>query len=301
MDKPHGPTSHDVVAAVRRWVRPSRAGHTGTLDPAATGVLPVCIGAATRLSRFLARGPKEYTGRIVLGIVTDTYDSEGTVVAMRPASGITLRAARRAAAGLTGDLMQVPPPWSAKRIAGRRSYDLAREGRETPLAPCAVRVERFELDGMEGESVTFLVECSPGTYVRSLAHALGASLGCGAHLAELRRVRSGPFTAEKARSLDGVEEAARRGTLHEILVPLEDLDLGLETARLTQAGVESALAGRRISLQDILPPAPGSSSPLRLLDEEGRLLGVAERLGPPPMGLQPRVILAAGSTPRTAR
>ncbi len=292
VDKPQGPTSHDVVAAVRKWVRPSRTGHTGTLDPAATGVLPVCVGAATRLSRFLTRGPKAYAGRIVLGIATDTYDAEGTIVASNPAAGVSLADARRAAAALTGELMQTPPPWSAKRVAGRRSYALAREGKEEMLSPCPVHVDRFDLLELEGSSLTFEVECSSGTYVRSLAQDLGAALGCGAHLAELRRTRSGPFTVERASSLGTMEEAARRGALAELLLPLEEVDLGLETARLTPSGVRSALAGRRIALSEISSPAPGGPAQVRLVDPDGRLLGVAEPIAGQEGGLQPRLILS---------
>ncbi len=291
VDKPQGPTSHDIVAAVRQWVRPSKTGHTGTLDPAATGVLPVCVGAATRLSRFLARGPKAYAGRIVLGIATNTYDAEGSIVASLPADRVSLQDARRAAAALTGDLMQTPPPWSAKRVGGRRSYALARVGKQGLLSPCPVRVDRFDLLELEGSSLTFEVECSSGTYVRSLAQDLGAALGCGAHLAELRRTRSGPFTVERASSLGEVEEAARRGALAEILVPLEEVDLGLETARLTLSGARSALAGRRIALSEISSPVPGGMAQVRLLDPAGRLLGVAEPAAGQEGGLQPRLIL----------
>lgn len=291
VDKPKGPTSHDVVAAVRRWARPSRTGHTGTLDPMATGVLPVCMGAATRLSRFLTRGPKEYAGVITLGVRTDTDDAEGTVLASSPAVAIRPGDLRRAAADLTGDLMQVPPRWSAKKIGGRRAYDLARAGEEPRPEPCRVRVDLFDVVLRSETHAEFRVVCSGGTYVRSLARDLGEALGCGAHLSELRRLRSGPFTLDEAHGLIEIEQAAAEGRLESCLIPPERLDLGMETARLTPEGTRSAIAGRTMAGAEF-GALPEGTGPVRLLDPDGRLLGVAERIDGPPVKLQPRVILA---------
>jgi tRNA pseudouridine55 synthase len=302
VDKPQGPTSHDVVARVRRWVKPSRTGHTGTLDPMATGVLAVCVGAATRLVRFLSPGPKEYSGRLILGVSTDTYDAEGRVVLERPAEKITAETARRAAEDFTGDLMQLPPPWSAKKVGGRRSYDLARAGEAPDLKPCPVRVERFELLEMRRNEIEFRVLCSPGTYIRSLVHNLGEALGCGAHLSILRRLRTGPFQVSSAVALAEMEAAGREGRLAEHLISLEDLDLGMASVRLMVEGVRSALAGRKIPPSEVdRGGIPGPGRPIRLLDPGDRLLGVAELDRHGGVLLQPRVILTGGPAERAAR
>lgn len=293
VDKPPGCTSHDVVARVRRWVRPSRVGHTGTLDPAATGVLALCIGPATRLARFLTAGNKTYTGSLVLGVATETYDAEGRVTEERDPAGITLGDLRRAAAALTGDILQAPPPWSAKKIAGRRAYDMARSGENPQPEPCRVRVGRFEIEALEGTRAGFRVECSSGTYVRSLVNDLGRSVDCGAHLAELRRVRSGPFTVEDSRPLEVLEKAAARGSLAPLLRPLESIDLGLPSARLSDSGARLAASGRAIPPEEILEREPASAGQsVRLLGSDGRLVAIAEQRGPGRSGiLHPRIVL----------
>lgn len=291
VDKPEGPTSHDVVAMLRKRVRPSRTGHTGTLDPLATGVLPVCVGAATRLTRYLSRGPKVYSGEMALGASTDTYDSGGTVLSSRPVEGMNLDRLNKATGLLTGALMQAPPLWSAKKIEGRRSYDLARAGKARALAPCAVHVESFRITALRGDTAEFRVDCSGGTYVRSLVNDLGESLGCGAHLTALRRLRSGPFTIEQSSTLEAL--MGRETALREALIPMEDLDLGMTTARLSPAGVEAALNGRIVPGGEMELESRSDELPVRMLDPGGKLVGVAEpaQAG----GLQPRVILAGSA------
>jgi tRNA pseudouridine55 synthase len=289
VDKPTGPTSHDIVAAVRRLVRPSRTGHTGTLDPLATGVLPVCVGAATRLSRFLARGPKHYEGVMRLGSSTDTYDSAGRVLHQSAVAGVDDAVLREAAVTFTGDLLQVPPPWSAKRVGGRRAYELAREGSVPKLEPCAVRVDRFDVSLSGDGTAAFRVVCSTGTYVRSLVHELGAALGCGAHLTALRRVRSGPFDIEGSIDPGALQGPGAREALRAAMIPLEALDLGLPTARLTRAGAVAALNGRMVPSSELPAQPEGIGAEMRMLDEAGRLLGVGEAA---PGGLRPRIILA---------
>jgi len=289
VDKPGGLTSHDVVARVKRWVRPSRVGHTGTLDPMATGVLVLCIGAATRLARFLAGGSKEYTGEIVLGARTDTYDAEGTVLETREIAGIDLESVRAHASAFIGEVLQVPPPWSAKKIAGRRAYDLARSGKAIHPAPCLVHVEEFDVRTLEGARATFRTVCSAGTYVRSLVDDLGESLGCGAHLTSLRRTRNGPFEISRATPLCAIEEAGRAGVLRSRAIPLDSLELGLPEARVTEAGERLAAAGRVVPLGEIAGPAPPAASrTVRIVAPDGRLIGLAELA---PAGLQPRVVL----------
>jgi len=290
-DKPEGPTSHDVVALVRRFARPSKTGHTGTLDPMATGVLPVCVGDVTRLARFLGGGPKEYTGSIVLGTRTDTYDAQGRVVEVKDADGVREEDVRRAAAELTGDLLQAPPLWSAKHVGGERAYKLAREGRQGELAPVKVRVDAFDIVRMEGPKVAFRVDCSRGTYIRSLAHDLGQRLGCGAHLAELRRTRTGPFDESQARPLAEIERAGREGRLEGLLLPPEGLDLGLSSARVSEAGERLAGHGHCVPAAEILEGCPSRDGEnVRLLGPSGRLLAVAE-FSAASGGLQPRIVL----------
>ncbi|HZE88393.1 MAG TPA: tRNA pseudouridine(55) synthase TruB [Verrucomicrobiae bacterium] len=293
IDKPAGPTSHDVVAAIRPFVRPARVGHTGTLDPAATGALALCIGAATRLARFLAGEVKRYSGEITLGATTDTYDGSGRVMDRAPIDGITRKMVAEAAASFLGTSHQAPPPWSAKKVAGKRAYHLARRGEPAALAPCAVRIDRFDILGLEEGRASFEVVCSGGTYVRSLAHDIGRRLGCGAHLAALRRSSTGAFGVGDALSLEAAVQAGAAGSLSAHVLPLESLDLGIGTARLTERGASLASAGRVVEASDLegTPDlVPGSF--LRLLACDGSVLGVAEvsEVGRP--SLQPRIILS---------
>ena len=197
-------TSHDVVALVRKELGERRVGHSGTLDPDATGVLLVGVGNVTRLLRFLGDLPKTYTGEVVLGVETSTLDAAGDVTA-RHEMRVTLDDARAAAAGLTGDIMQVPPMVSALKVDGRRLHELAREGVELDRSPRPVTVHRFTIEPTDDLSVLAIeVSCSSGTYVRSLAADLGHALGGGAHLRKLRRTAIGPFLAEDACALGSV-------------------------------------------------------------------------------------------------
>jgi tRNA pseudouridine55 synthase len=201
IDKPPGMTSHDVVDAVRRKFRISKAGHLGTLDPIATGVLPLAIGKATRIAPFIPKAPKEYEGRLRLGFATTTYDREGTPEGPeRPIHGDLEEAMR----SLTGTIDQLPPPYSAKKIGGVPAYKLARRNRPVALQPVRVEIREFEVLGLDLPFLTFRVVCSPGTYIRSLVHDLGQRLECGAHLTALRRTRSGEFTIANAVELERV-------------------------------------------------------------------------------------------------
>ncbi|MCA1561053.1 MAG: tRNA pseudouridine(55) synthase TruB [Acidobacteria bacterium] len=213
IDKPAGPTSHDVVARVRRATAIRRVGHTGTLDPLATGVLPLVLGRATRLARLLSEADKAYDAVVRLGTATDSYDAQGQAIAtsrdavpIDPAS-IARGTIEAALDTFRGTYLQAPPPFSAKKIGGVRAYALAR--RREPVQPAAVTVSvhRLDLLGVEGTRVELRVVCSAGFYVRSLAHGLGAVLGCGAHLEALRRTRSGEFGLDAAVPLDAIEQA----------------------------------------------------------------------------------------------
>ncbi len=202
VDKPVGMTSHDVVAVVRRALRIRKAGHAGTLDPLASGVLVVCLGSATRLSEYVMASTKRYRARVRLGVETDTYDTEGEVLAVHDASGVTLAAVERALEPLRGEIAQVPPMYSAVKQGGRKLYELARAGETVTRAARPVFIETLTVMEWTPPIVTLDIVCSAGTYVRSLAHDLGAALGVGAHLAGLVRLASGAFKLEDAAPLD---------------------------------------------------------------------------------------------------
>ena len=206
VDKEAGWTSHDVVARARKLLGTRRVGHSGTLDPDATGVLVLGVGRATRLLRFITTLPKSYTARIVLGTETSTLDASGEITVVHDMSLIGADDVRRAAAGLVGELQQIPPMVSAVRVGGRRLYEIAREGSEVDRAPRPVTVHHFEVAATADPAVyEASVSCSSGTYVRVLAADLGTALGGGAHLRDLRRVAVGSFTVDEARPVDGLQ------------------------------------------------------------------------------------------------
>jgi tRNA pseudouridine55 synthase len=205
IDKPEGITSHDVVKAIRKKFNTSKVGHLGTLDPMATGVLPIAIGKATRVAQFIPHSPKEYEGEIRFGFATNTYDREGTATTEeRPLEGDVEEAIR----ALTGALDQVPPPFSAKKIGGIPAYDLARRNKSIDMAAVRVEIREFQMLCLDPPLMRFRVVCSPGTYIRSLAHDLGRRLGCGAHLTSLRRTRSGDFRIEDSVELEKASPGA---------------------------------------------------------------------------------------------
>ena len=261
IDKPAGVTSHDVVNQLRRHFGEKRIGHAGTLDPDATGVLVVAVGKATRLMRFLAGCDKTYVGEIVLGSATSTLDSSGAVLATFDMRAVTLEQARAVAAQhLTGEIMQVPPMVSALKVDGRRLHELAREGIEIERAPRPSIVSRFELDATSVPRVfRATVDCSSGTYIRSLADDLGRLLGGGAHLRNLRRTRVGQFTLDQAQSPDTAT-----------LLPVEIAVAHLERMVVDQATADLIGHGR------VLPSWAGEG-PWAVFDDNNELLAVYER------------------------
>ncbi len=223
VDKPEGWTSHDAVNKVRRLAGTRKVGHLGTLDPLATGVLPLVVGRATRLAQFLMRGDKTYDAVVRFGYATDTYDRDGT-----PASPVTepeLDRARLEAVldPFRGRITQMPPPVSAKKVGGTPAYRLVRRNIPVELKPVEVTVHSIELLEIQGPEARLLVRCSQGTYMRSIAHDLGRALGCGAFLKSLRRLASGDFRIEQARTIPELEELARQGRLAEALIPAAQL------------------------------------------------------------------------------
>jgi tRNA pseudouridine55 synthase len=212
IDKPGGITSHDVVNRLRRITAEQSIGHLGTLDPMATGVLPLLMGRFTRLAQYFSDAQKSYTGSIRFGFATDTYDSEGEPAGPdqwpEAAQGLTLAGLQAAAARFHGEMQQMPPPFSAKKVDGKPAYKLAREGKPVQLKPAHVRIDAFVLEALEGPEAAFAMDISAGGYVRSVAHELGRDLGCGAHLSRLRRIRAGPFTLAEAHTLEELEALA---------------------------------------------------------------------------------------------
>ncbi|HET9314622.1 MAG TPA: tRNA pseudouridine(55) synthase TruB [Vicinamibacteria bacterium] len=266
VDKPSGPTSHDVVDHVRRRLGQRRVGHTGTLDPFATGVLPVCLGHATRLARFFTEGEKEYRASIRLGFATTTDDLTGEPLHEPRPIAVEDDALRVACRALVGTLAQVPPAYSAKRVGGRRLYDLARAGQAVERAAVPVTVHAFDLLAPDGDRLEVEVRCAPGTYVRSLARDLGAALGIGAHLTALRRTRSGGFGLDVAVPLDDVD-AGR-------VLPMEALLTEWPAVRLTARGREAVGHGRDITRDLATDDWPAAAPHVRLLDADARLVAV---------------------------
>jgi tRNA pseudouridine55 synthase len=223
VDKPREWTSHDVVNKMRRLVGTRKIGHLGTLDPGATGVLPLVIGRATRLAQFFTRNDKTYQGVIHFGYSTDSYDMDGTPTS--PETSVTLdrRALETLLNQFRGEIQQVPPPVSAKKIAGRPAYELARKGQPVELEPVTVTIHDLQVLDVEGCEATVLLHCSAGTYVRSIAHDAGQALGCGAFLKSLRRIASGDFTIERARTLEELAALAQERHLQEALIPAAEL------------------------------------------------------------------------------
>ncbi len=213
VDKPGGMTSHDVVSRVRRLTGEQSVGHLGTLDPMATGVLPLLLGKYTRLAQFFSTADKTYTGTIRFGFATDTYDAEGTPAGVAVESALTLEEVRRAAVGFHGEIAQMPPPFSAKKIGGKPAYKLAREGKPVELKAKTIHIHEFEIEGLDGDTAGFQMKVSAGGYVRSVAHELGQILGCGAHLSGLRRIQAGVFTLSQAWTLEALAEMGVEGAL----------------------------------------------------------------------------------------
>jgi len=277
VDKPAGLTSHDVVATARRCTRESRIGHTGTLDPLATGVLPLACGRATRLIRFLTASDKDYDAQIRFGLTTDSFDVTGNETS-RSGSMPSRDALERALESLRGEYLQVPPPFSAKKIAGQRAYVMARRHEEVTLAPVPVRVARAVLSGVDGDTARIELTCSAGFYVRAFAHQLGELTGTGACLATLRRTRSGDFGLNHAITFDRLHDSD--GGWRAALMPLERLLPGVPSTTLTAEGRQRVSHG-----QDVLDvhvheksgsrPGEAVSEWVRLIDADGNLLAVA--------------------------
>ena len=275
VDKPAGVTSHDVVDQARRWLGTRRVGHLGTLDPQATGVLPLAVRAATKLVPYVADTDKGYVGVVALGVETDTLDADGEVVRRHDGPFPDEAAVRAALARFVGPIDQIPPMFSAVKKGGVPLHKLARKGEEVEREPKRVTIHRLELVRFDGDAHEFelLVECSAGTYVRTLAADVGRVLGCGAHLRSLRRTRSGPFTVADAVTTEQLAAAAEAGEVDALLASPEKA-LSLPTLRVSAEGERRILHGADIAPGTVLRIAPGDR--VVAFDTRGELLAILE-------------------------
>ena len=278
MDKPGGMTSHDVVNRLRRITGEKSIGHLGTLDPMATGVLPLLLGKYTRLAQYFSSAEKSYAGAIRFGFSTDTYDAEGEAAGpdlwAEKGPALTLEQVRKAAEHFHGEMEQMPPEFSAKKIGGKPAYKLAREGKPVELKTAKVRIVSFEITALEGAEASFSMSISAGGYVRSVAHELGQALGCGAHLSRLRRTQAGVFTIDEARTLEELQAVAGN------LEALEQLCLhprGLLPEMPSVSGDAQALGRLRNGAQANLPEF-SQASMVKVFIGQRELVGIAKRV-----------------------
>ncbi len=269
IDKPKGMTSHDVVARVRRITGQRKAGHAGTLDPLATGVLVICLGQATRVAEYLTAGDKTYLGRVRLGMATDTYDAEGRITHQAETGGVTRELVVRELAGMVGPTEQIPPMYSAVKQQGTRLYQIARRGETVARKPRRIQVHLLRLVEWSPPELTIEIHCSKGTYVRSLVHELGQRLGCWGYLAGLTRLASGSFDHTQAVSLEALEDAFARGNGADLLRPLDAALDAFPPVTVTAEMVQRITLGQRVQL-----PSELAADVCRAYSPEGELVAL---------------------------
>ncbi|HEY3345152.1 MAG TPA: tRNA pseudouridine(55) synthase TruB [Anaerolineaceae bacterium] len=269
VDKPIGLTSHDVVQIVRKGTNIRRAGHTGTLDPRASGVLVILIGPAVRLSEYVSASDKRYQAIVRLGASTDTYDADGRITSSAPVT-ISEEQFEESLGQFIGEIEQVPPPYSAVKVKGRKAYEMAREGEEIELQPRKIKVYNLELLEWAPPEAVIDVYCSSGTYVRSLAHDLGNALGCGAHLVGLRRTKSGRFTLRDAVPLRRLRDSFEAGNWYQYLIPAAEALSDWPAVELDVDALEAIRHGHRV------PAEAGATGWARGISEQGELVALME-------------------------
>lgn len=278
--KPEGWTSHDVVAKVRRVLKMKRIGHAGTLDPMVTGVLPLCLGRATRVVEYVQERPKSYEAVLQLGIATDTEDLTGTVIESRASISVTEAEVRQALTGFIGEIDQVPPMYSAVKIDGKRLYELAREGKTVERKSRKVTIHEINLLDFQLEldqpRVTFSVVCSKGTYIRTLCVDIGKALGVPAAMAHLTRTMSGGITKESCLTLEQIEELQQAGKLNSHLIPADEAITHLERASVSESIGRLALMGQKVGLahSNIHLDNMRNEQLVRLYNEHNSFLGI---------------------------
>jgi len=296
IDKPQGKTSHDIVDAVRHLAGFRQVGHLGTLDPLATGVLVLLLGKATRLVQFYSGRRKRYTAGFRFGFSTDTYDSEGQAQVLDSAPALDRATLEKLASEHIGIFQQMPPAFSAKKIHGRPAYELARKNQPVALKPVEVELFEYRLTTIEGQVARFVIECSSGTYIRSLAHEMGQQVGHGAHLAEICRTAVGEFSLEQALKLEDLAEAARNGRFQDCVIKLEHLLPNFPSVAVLPVIERRVRHGSKfnISLSQLQPgrteTAPGATTQLdagvphaprlRVFGNQGKLIAIAEAVVP---------------------
>lgn len=297
VDKHGGCTSHDIVQQCRRIFHQKKIGHCGTLDPSATGLLLLTLGRATRLTRFLIRAPKVYEGEVRFGIETDTYDASGETVAEASTAGLTEAAVTEAMEAFLGEIQQAPPRYSAKKIKGRKYYELARRGEEVPQETKAVTVYEFKPTGtLADDRLPFRLGCASGTYARSLAHDLGHALGCGGHLSSLRRLQVGPFQVDDALTVEALEERFRdapegEADLGSAWIPFDEIPMPFPEVVADAQQEQRLRHGQTILVRDL----DGEEGDwVKLLSQRRRFVAigsVVEKIGGRGVGVvQPKVV-----------
>jgi tRNA pseudouridine55 synthase len=275
IDKPEGLTSHDVVSRLRRIARTRRVGHLGTLDPIATGVLPLVVGRATRLAQFYTRSDKTYEGRIRFGIATDTYDRAGTPAGPEIPPAFSREELERQLDRFRGEFLQTPPPVSAKKVEGVRAYELARKHIPVTLEPVPVIIYELDLLSFELPYAVLRIRCSGGTYMRSLAHDLGEALGCGAHLESLRRTAAGEFSIGQAHTLEDLAQLAAEDRLVEALIPAAQVLPSFPAVYVESLLIGQIRQGRNFPVSPFRTGSTGTRY-VKAISREGELIAIGE-------------------------
>ncbi len=273
IDKPAGLTSHDVVNRVRRILHERSVGHLGTLDPMATGVLPLVAGSLTRLAQFYVGAEKTYEGVIRFGFATDTYDAEGEPTTPLQAVSFSADQVREASRRFRGTIEQVPPPFSAKKIHGVPAYKLARKHKDVSLTPVQVEIREFEILSVEGDRVAFRARVASGTYMRSIAHDMGKELGCGAHLEALRRTSVGEFVQQDAHTLEELETAVREGKTADVFVHPRKLLPEFPSTAANEENVARICRGQTVNLPDL-----SRARQIKVFAGQSQLIAIATRV-----------------------
>ncbi len=269
INKATGMTSHDVVAKIRKLLQQKRVGHAGTLDPAASGVLPICIGQATRVAEYLSESGKAYQAEISFGIVTDTYDAEGTIIRTSDTTKLTRARIEEVLPQFLGQQMQMPPLYSAIKLQGQPAYKRMRAGEEIALTARPIEIYQLQILDWQAPRLTLAVDCSKGTYIRSLAYDLGERLGVGAHLSALVRTRSGPFLLSESSTLEQIAEAVEQNTLTQLLTSADAVLQSFPALHLNDATVAQVLHGNAFAYDEL--PAELA----RVYDTQGKFLAIA--------------------------
>jgi tRNA pseudouridine55 synthase len=294
IDKPAGLTSHDVVNRVRRIFQQRSVGHLGTLDPSATGVLPLVLGSLTRLAQFYTSADKIYEGVIRFGFATDTYDAEGTPAGPPRNIKVSLEEVRGLGIRFQGLIEQMPPPFSAKKIQGVPAYRLARKHQEVPLKAVQVEIKEFEILNAENDHASFRARVASGTYMRSVAHEMGQQLGCGAHLASLRRTCLGEFNLSDAHTLEEADIAASTGLLDEILIHPRKLLPQFPSVTANEETASYIRNGRAVNLPEL-----SRARQVKVFCGQRELIAIATRVAG--TLFHPKIVLAADPAKQLAR